>query len=306
MKFADALRLPNRLIPGDGARLLPQARIGGPMPWVIAIMVALTVMAVAAALALANVAEGARSEISGGMTVQIIEGAPSARAAQTAAAMAYLAQRPDVVELREVPEAELAQLLEPWLGNVADAEDAIVSPSLIDLQIDSAVTADKLRAMREEMAPIAPDARIDAQANWLVPVFDALKSMQVLALGLVALLMVTAAGAVWLAARSALGGNRDTIDVIHHLGGTDGQIANIFQRSIAIDAGIGGLAGLFMGLAAVMVLGRQFDALGSGLVSAGGLTLLDWALILAVPLVGIVLAMLTARATVLFALRKML
>jgi len=42
--------------------LLQQARLAGPMPWVIAIMVALTVMAAAAGLALSNVARNASSE----------------------------------------------------------------------------------------------------------------------------------------------------------------------------------------------------------------------------------------------------
>jgi len=306
MSWRQAFRLPNRIVPGEGARLMPQARIGGPMPWVIASMVALTVMGLAAALALANVANNARAEISGGMTVQIIEGAPSARQAQTRAALDFLQNHPDVVEVRQVPEDELAQLLEPWLGGAMGSEDAIASPSLIDLRIGGEVTAETLRTMRGQLEEVAPAAKLDAQANWLVPVFDALRSMQLLALGLVTLLMVTASAAVWLAARSALGSSRETINVIHHLGATDSQIASIFQRSIAIDAGIGGLAGLFLGLAAVMVLGQQFSALGSGLVAGGGLELIDWAMILAVPLIGILLAMATARATVLLALRGML
>ena len=49
-----------------------------------------------------------------------------------------------------------------------------------------------------------------------------------------------AQAAVWLAARNALGGNRDTIEIVHLLGGSDAQIARIFQRSILADAVIGG------------------------------------------------------------------
>src|SRR4029079_2762065 len=59
--------------------LLQQARLAGPMPWVIAIMVTLTVMAAAAGLALSNVAGNARSAISGGLTVQVVEAAPAER-----------------------------------------------------------------------------------------------------------------------------------------------------------------------------------------------------------------------------------
>ena len=54
---------------GSTARMMPQARIAGPMPWVIAIMIALTVMATGAGLALNNVASNARTEIAGGVFV---------------------------------------------------------------------------------------------------------------------------------------------------------------------------------------------------------------------------------------------
>ncbi len=291
---------------GESARMLPQTRLAGPMPWVIAIMVALTVMAVGAGLALSNVAASAQREIAGGLTVQVIEGAPAARERQVVAAVQFFDRREDVASLTRVPDAELAALLEPWLGGQVSEEDALVTPALIDVQLTGEVTAERLRSLREELAQVAPAARIEAQANWLAPVFEALGSLQWLAIGLVVLLAATTTAAVWLAAKSALGTNHDTIEVIHHLGGTDGQIARIFQRSIAIDAAIGGLAGLLLGLSAIFVLGRQFAALGSGLVAGGGLTLSDWALIIAVPLAGVLLAVLTARLTVMAVLRKIL
>ena len=76
---------------------------------------------------------------------------------------------------------------------------------------------------------------------------------------------------MWLAARSALGANRETIEIVHLLGGTDGQIARIFQRSIGIESFLGGFVGLVLSLAAILLLGRQFAGLGSGMVSGGGL-----------------------------------
>ena len=136
--------------------------------------------------------------------------------------------------------------------------------------------------------------------------FSAISSLQWLALGLVVLLAATSAAAVWLASRSALGSNRGTIEIVHLLGGTDGQIAHIFQRSIGFDAVLGGTVGLGFGLAAILLLGRQFAALGSGMVAGGGLGMFDWAAIAAIPIAGVVIAMFTARITVLAALRKML
>ena len=292
---------------GDSARILQQARIAGPMPWVIAIMIALTVMAAAAGLSLSNLAGNARDEIAGGITVQIVEGAPAERDRQAERAVSYFSNREDVSEVRRVPDAELAELLRPWLGDVALAEEeGVPIPALVDVKLSGPVTAERLAAMRSELLEAAPAARLDAQASWLGPVFDAIRSLQFLALGLIALLAITSAAAVWLAARSALGSNRETIEVIHHLGGTDGQIASIFQRSIAWDAALGGAAGLLLGLAAVFILGQQFAQLGSGLIAGGGLTALDWITIAAIPLVGIILAVITARITVIAALRRML
>jgi cell division transport system permease protein len=292
---------------GGADRLVPHARLAGPMPWVIAIMITLTVMAAGAGLALNNLASKAQAENAGGLTVQIVEGAPAERERQAEVAIAVLNNREDVAAVRRVPDTELAALLEPWLGQQGvPEEDAIPVPALIDVRLEGPATPRRVEQLRASLTASVPSARVDAQAGWLAPVFDAVRSLQWLAAGLIVLLAATSAGAVWLAARSALGSNRETIEIIHLLGGTDGQIARIFQRSIALDAALGGVAGLVMGLGAILLLGRQFARLGSGMVAGGGLGAAEWALLAAIPLIGIVLAMLTARITVLSALRRML
>ena len=86
----------------------------------------------------------------------------------------------------------------------------------------------------------------------------------------------------------------------------DAQIARIFQRSILADAVIGGALGLVIGMAAVWLMGAQFAALDSGLVSSGGLQGSDWLVLALVPVGAVALAVLTARFTVLASLRKML
>lgn len=287
------------------AALVPQARLTGPMPWVIAIMVALTTIASGGGLALDNLADSARSELSGAATVQIVEPLPAERQRQTIAAEVALARLPGVASIRVVPQEEVEALLAPWLGT-GGTGDAVPMPGLIDIEFAGVASSDRLAAVRSALGRVAPAARVDAQSTWLAPVFAAIRSLQWLALALVALLALTGAAAVWLAARSALGSNRDTIEIVHLLGGTDGQIARIFQRSIGYDAAAGGAAGLAIGAAAVMFLGQRFAALGSGMVAGGGLGSADWLAIAAIPLLGVGIAIVTARLTVLSALRTML
>jgi len=294
----------------EQAGLVPQGRLSGPMPWVIAIMVALTVIAAAAGLGLRNVASASAEELEGGVTIQIVEARPEVRDAQARAAMEKLRARPELVAMRLVPQSEVDSLIEPWLGGEIEAgnaaADAIPVPALIDARFARAVTPADVARLQADLRAVAPAARVDAQSSWLRPVFAALASLQWLAIALVALLAMALAAAVLLAARSALGTNRDTIEIVHLLGGTDAQIARVFQRSIAVDAAGGGAVGLALAALVILALGRQFASLGAGMVDQGALGLTDWAVLACIPLLAIGLAVVTARLTVMHTLRKML
>ncbi|BDI60182.1 cell division protein [Qipengyuania nanhaisediminis] len=286
-------------------RLLPQTRFGGPMPWVIAILIALVVIAAAGGLALRGLAENARAELSGALTVQIVEANGESRAALAEAAAAALADDRLVTSVRIVPESELAALLEPWLGASAASGDVPI-PALIDVELSRQATAREIARLRETLDTLAPGIRVDAQSQWLGPVYDALAALQYLALALIALIAFATAAAVWLAARNAFANHRETVEIIHLLGGTDAQVTRIFQRAVLRDAIFGGLIGLALGIGAVWLLGRQFAALESGMVAGGGLGWTDWAVIAAIPVGGVVLALITGRITIGFALRQML
>lgn len=300
-----ALKLPSFRAAGSAPELMPQGRLAGPMPWVIAIMVALTVIAAAAGLALSNTVRNAADALSGGVTVQVVEANPVERNRQAEAAAKALRATPGVTAAEIVPQEEVERLIEPWLGaRVSDGQ--IPVPALVDVRMREAVTGETLGALRRLVRQVAPAARVDAQSSWLKPVFGAIDSLQWLALALVALLGMALAAAVLLAVRTALGTNRETIEIVHLLGGTDAQIARVFQRAVGFDAAGGGAVGLALGLVVVLFLGQRFGGLEAGLVQSGALGWIDWVLLALVPIAGLVLAMLTARITVLRALRKML
>lgn len=290
--------------------IVPQARMSGPIPWVMAIMVALMVIAAAGGLALRNTGWAAASELSGGITVQIIEARPAERARQAAAAVALLARSEGVGDVRLIPQAELDALIEPWLGDgvaaTAEEDAGVPVPALIDARLSGPLAPARLARLQAALRQEVPGARVDAQSTWLRPVFGAVRSLQWLALALIVLLSCATAAAVLLAARTALGNNRETIEVVHLLGGTDAQIARIFQRSIAMDALGGSIVGILAAFVVIALLGHSFSALQAGIVTGAALGWADWVLLGLIPLASIALAAVTARWTVMRALRGML
>lgn len=305
--LADSLADGWRSLSGTGrSELIPQTRLSGPMPWVIAIMVALTVIAVAAGLSFNNTARAASDELAGGVTVQVINANPVERERQAVAAVGRLRKVPGVIDANMVSQLEVERLIEPWLGTRGPGDEAIPVPALVDARLRDPLDGETLGALRRAVRDVAPDARVDAQSSWLQPVFSAIDSLQWLSFSLVGLLAFATSAVVLLAVRTALGANRDTIEIVHLLGGTDAQIARIFQRSIGLDAAGGGALGLALGLVVVLFLGQRLAELGAGLVSSGALGWADWMLLALVPAAFVLLAMLTARITVMRALKTML
>ncbi len=287
------------------ARLLPPARLTGPIPWVIAILIALVVIAAAGGLALRNLASTARADLATAVSVQVIEANPDLRSARGAAAVKVLTAIEGVQSVRLVPEAELIALLEPWLGEAASSSDVPI-PALIDVELARSAGPAEIARIEAALAAKVPGARVDAQGDWLRPVYDALAALQWLALGLIALIALATAAAVWLAARNAFASARETVEIMHLLGASAAQISAVFLRDVLREAVFGAAVGAGLGVGAVWLLGQQFAALDSGMVGGGGLGLTDGLVIAAIPLAGVLLALATARITIALALRDML
>lgn len=285
-------------------RLLLEGRLAGPMPWVIAIMIFLTVLAAAAGLALGSAARALSADLVGRLTIQLPEANPVLRETGKQAIISELGRLGVIQKIEPVSEDQLAALLEPWLG--AEGRDAdLPIPALIDVELRRATPAD-VAEVRKAVGAVAPAARVDEHARWLAPLASLLQSLKWLAAALVLLMAAATATTVVLAARGALNTHRPVIEVMHLLGATDGQVAGLFQRRIALDALFGGLAGLAGALAVMALVGNRMSAIGSDLLGTAGLSWPDWAIILSLPLFGALLATVAARLTILLALRSTL
>ena len=172
--------------------------------------------------------------------------------------------------------------------------------------IDVEVRGSDMAAVEQAARRIAPDARVDRHAQWLSPVRSFMSTMSWLAVSLMLLIAGATAAVVLLAARAGLDTHRDTIEVLHMLGSTDVQIARLFQRRIAFDTLLGGLAGTAAALALVWFLQARLSAVGSEMLGGVALQQRDWLLLLLMPIGFALVATVAARVAVLRALGKRL
>jgi cell division transport system permease protein len=223
---------------------------------------------------------------------------------QAQAALALLEREDGVESARRVASDEMERLLEPWLGP-GGLESDLPIPAMIELDLSPAAYA-RLDSLRAAVTEVAPAARIDDNAQWLAPLAGLIRSLRLLAGALVMLMIGATAATVVLAARASLDTHRSTIEVLHLMGATDVQVARLFQRRIALDALFGGMVGLIAAALVLLVIGNRVGALGSDLLGSAQLPLLSWAILVALPVFGVALATVVARATILRALGRML
>ena len=277
-------------------RLLGTSRLGGPTPWVIAIMSFSIMLIAATGLALANTAGVLGRALESRYALEVPAGGASLDTLVN-----LVRTSPDVTKAEPVPEREMRQTLEKWLGPAAQSQDLPV-PALINFDVR---TGADLKALEQRAQAIAPGARISAHRESVAPLLRSLSVLQVVALGLVLLLSAAAAAAVVLAARGALDTHRFTIDVMHGIGATDLQVTHLFQRKILLDAFAGSVAG-GLAAAAVLLLLAGGAAFAGELTGGATLGLRDFLVLALLPFVLTGLATWVARTAVLRALREAL
>lgn len=286
-------------------RLLPGGRLAGPMPWIIAIMMFLTILSAAAGLGLGAAVRSMSADLAGRASVQVVEADAEGRDRLAARALLALRGAEGVRAADPVDPAVLADQLRPWLGDAATSGELPV-PALIDVMLTPGEAEAKVDRLRRLLAGLSPRLRIEPHAAFLLPLAGLLTALGWLAAGVVALMILATGAVVVLAARGAHDSHRGTIDVLHLMGSTDVQIARLFQRRIGLDAFLGSALGFAFAILVIGLIGLRLSATGSALLGAVALDAGSWALLALLPVLGVLLATLAARWTVLRALGRSL
>ena len=276
-------------------RILSGAPLRSITPWIVAVM-SFTILLVAAC---GLVTARAASDLRGAMGHRYAVTVPAGSANLDSVA-AQLRQIPGVRSVEPVSETAMRGTLRRWLGPAADSADLPI-PALITFDLAQGGDIERVRPAMQRAAPGADISSYDQSA---APLLASLRLVQWIAVALLLLLAAAACSAVVLAARGAIDSHRSTVDVLHGIGATDGQVARLFQHRIAIDTLLGSLAGAAPAVGVMLLVagGARWAADLSGL----RLGPLDLLLLGALPLLLTAIATLAARAAILSALRESL
>jgi len=275
------------------------------LPWLIAFMVFLAVLAMAGMLALNIVAQRWDRGISGTLTVQITPVDDAGKDAERLqAVLAILAATPEIARYESLGDDRLMQLLEPWLGSAAGARD-LPLPRLVDVELKPKASLD-VQALSRRLSGRVPGASIDDHRVWLERLVRLIQTVQGLATLVLAFIALATVGTVVFTTRTGLAVHREAIEVLHLIGAQDSYVARQFaSRALALGLK-GGIIGLALALPTLLAIGYFAQQLDSSLIPTVRLGAAHWAIVGALPVVVAIIAMVTARMTVLKTLSRLL
>ena len=275
---------------------------------IITVMVFIGILCLAAALGLLNMNKAWTGELRGVMTVEIpaMDGNGTARDANTRQQLQSdliqeLQALDGIGELRALPDSEIREKLEPWLGPAAREAD-LPLPSLIHIRLDRLSAENRVI---EATAATIPDAVIDRHQKWMDDLSRLTRSLSLLALFLMALVGSTIIIAVSGAVRARLASHADEVDLLHLMGAQDHTIARQFRNHVLALAVKGCLIGFVMALAVLAGLSWLAHYLDLAIAELPALAWWHWGLLGLMPFAVLGLVSLTSGMTVLSVLRRM-
>lgn len=270
------------------------------LPWLLAFMVYLAGLTLAGAMAISNTVQQWDKDLAGEITIQLppSDGTNESYAADTLAEVQTLLQsEPGVRSVTVVDDTEMAQLLEPWLGSGVVGQ-GLPLPRMLAVAVESPSSPD-VAELRTRLADIDPAIVVDDHQRWLGGLLGLARTVQGIAMGITLAIAVLSVVAVIFVTRTGLAVHSQVIELLHLIGAQDAYIARQFQWHALILGLRGGALGLLLAVVTLVPIGLLLRDTGIGLLPGVSLGLWEWVLLLALPIVSALIAMGTARATVL-------
>lgn len=257
----------------------------------IAAMALFATCALAGHEAVSQLAKRWQQGANAAVTVQI----PNPTPARMDAALEALRALPAVGEAQAVDTARMAELLRPWLGDVAGLPlPGVIELRLADLAADPVLIGDRV-------AEAVPGAVTEAHGVFVARLAAVARALSAAALAALLLVAVVGASVVVLAVRAGIAARRDSVMVLHMLGAADRDIAGRFARRTAWLALLGATLGVALAAGLVWAL---LQLAGPILPDIGSQDL-PWLALAAIPLSAALIAWAATMASILLWLRRL-
>jgi len=270
------------------------------LPWLVALMVYLSAIAVAGVLVLAGLVERWDHDVSGTLTVQIQpvpgEAGELLTEDRVRQAAELMRRTPGILAARPLDKRQTLALLEPWLGSAEVVKD-LPLPRLIDVSVDSSAQLD-LGAVADRLGRMVPGATIDDHRVWLSRLINLSRTTEWVAIAIMLLIGFVTSATVVYATRTGMSVHRGVIEVLHLIGAHDDYIARQFaDRAFSLGFS-GGMIGLAMAVPTLTAIGWATRRVEGGFLPSLALPLSGWVAIGLLPVLAALLSMYTARLTV--------
>jgi cell division transport system permease protein len=225
------------------------------------------------------------------VTVQI----PNPTPARMEAALEVLRALPAVREAQAVDTARMAELLRPWLGDVAGLPlPGVIELRLADLAADPVLIGDRV-------AEAVPGAVTEAHGVFVARLAAVARAVSAAALAALLLVAVVGASVVVLAVRAGIAARRDSVMVLHMLGAADRDIAGRFARRTAWLAVLGAILGVALAAALLWALSQLAGPMLPEITPQD----LPWIALAAIPISAALIAGGATKASILLWLRRL-
>ena len=222
--------------------IVPKGTIAGhALVLVIAIMSFLAALTVAAVTIISDATRDWQSDISRGATIQIrsIDGVDIE--SELSKAVTIARGTPGIASATVLSQQESNALLEPWLGLDLQFDDLPV-PRLIELVIADPAGVDFL-GLSDALQQQVTGAVLDNHRFWVERLRSMAETAILIGFSILVLVITATILTVVFATRSAMAGNKETIEVLHFVGAGNRFIAGEFQRRFFTLGFQGSLAG---------------------------------------------------------------
>ncbi len=272
------------------------------LPWIIALMVYLTALTLAGSFTLHSTVATSHAAQMESFSVHLPH--VDDKSQQTAEqALAVVKSTPGVMDAELVPTDHIRQLVEPWLGK-SNAVSALPLPMIIEAKLYSGREVN-YAALKARLEFLAPGVDIDDHKQWMSQFSGFVHLVQWMLFAVALMIMSASAAAVIFACKTSLKIHRNTVALLHRLGAYDSYIAGQFQHHAALLALKGAFIGSGLAAGTMLVLHLMAQHINSPLFPSFALSVSHWVILIALPLLMSLIALSSARVSVLRTLQRM-